>query len=762
MVKGFVVHPTYKVENGEAFVYLFGRLENGESFATKNKFRPYFFVRRKDKEKVLKIEKVTIEDTDLKNFNGDAVSKIVLSTPKEVPALRDKLKEENIEFYEADVRFAYRFLMDNDILGSLNIEGEYSKGERFDRFYEEPRISSSDTKIKLRVVSIDIETDKNAEEIYSIALYSDDYKRVLIQRENKLKNAEGFKDEKSMLVAFRDKIIELDPDIIVGWNLINFDMDRLSSRFKHYKIDFLIGRTEWPCIIRKSHDFFRESTASVPGRVVLDGVSLLKANFVYLEDYKLGTAAKELLGKKKLISENNKGQQIEDYFKKDPQKLVDYNLEDAKLVFEILNKKNILDLTITRSMLTGMPLDRVKASIASLDSLYLREARKRGLVCPTSKQNNREERIKGGFVMEPKPGIYDFVNVFDFKSLYSSIIRTFNIDPWTHNKKGTIKAPNGARFLAEDGILPILIQKLWKARDEAKKRKDDIASFAIKTTMNSFWGALANPVCRFYSLEMANGITSFARHIIQLTARLLEEKNYNVIYGDTDSVFVATKASNLEEAEKIGREIQEYINDYYENYVKEKYNRKNYLELEFEKTFVRFLMPKQRHQDVGAKKRYAGLLIKDGEERIDFTGLEFVRRDWTELAKKFQMELLDLVFHKKEIKDYIRNFVDDLKKGKHDELLVYKKAIRKPLEAYTKTTPPHVKAARKLKELKSNLIAYYMTVNGPEHVEARTSKIDYDHYIDRQLRPIADSILTFFGLKFDDVISGKQKKLFDY
>ena len=150
-------------------------------------------------------------------------------------------------------------------------------------------------------------------------------------------------------------------------------------------------------------------------------------------------------------------------------------------------------------------------------------------------------------------------------------------------------------------------------------------------------------------------------------------------------------------------------------------------------------------------------------ERMDFTGLEFVRRDWTEVSKKFQLTLLDKIFHEQEVGEYVKEFVKDLKKGKYDDLLIYRKALRKNTEDYTKTTPPHVKAARKLGKITSNIIDYVITTEGPEPIQKVEHTLDYDHYIEKQIKPIADSVLLFFDQDFDDLISGsKQKNLFSY
>ena len=237
-----------------------------------------------------------------------------------------------------------------------------------------------------------------------------------------------------------------------------------------------------------------------------------------------------------------------------------------------------------------------------------------------------------------------------------------------------------------------------------------------------------------------------------------------LLLHNTDSIFILSDKNNYEDAEELGNKLQTIINNYYKNEVQQKYKKKSVLELEFDKVYRRFILPKVRGQDVGAKKRYAGLLIEDNKEQVNIVGLEFVRRDWTELSKIFQMELLDRIFHDREVQQYIKDFVKELLEGKHNNLLVYRKAIRKEVEDYTKTTPPHIKAARILGEqLSSNIIEYVITTEGPEPLQKQTHKIDYQHYIDKQLKPIADSILCFFNTSFDELTQKTaQKTLFNY
>ena len=771
-MKGFIIYPTYKIEEDQAFIYLFGRLENGESFLTVSKYKPYFYILTKHKKRAEKIKKAEYKDTSSTTFQGEKVTKVILSTPHEVPKVKSVFLEESIPCFEADIRFHQRFLIDKDIRGSLDIEGHYEATDYIDRVYKEPDLSPAEYFPKLKVLSFDIETDKHAGDLYSISLYTGEYSNVLINKEGKFKNAESFSSEKEVLERFQELVLELDPDVIVGWNVIDFDLAYLRDKFKKNKIPFHLGRVPWPCKLRLSESFFRDSSADFPGRMVLDGIHMMKVSFIKLDDYKLNTAAKTILGDEKIFTGSGRHDEITEAYHKDPQKLIDYNLKDSILAYDVIIKSNSLDLTIRRSLITRMPLDRVNASIASFDSLYLRSLQEKKLVAPSANIGDREERITGGFVMESKPGIYDNIVIVDFKSLYPSIIRTFNIDPASfipknelrfHKKADLLEAPNGAHFKREDGILPDIIKHLWNQRDKAKQRKDPLATWAIKILMNSFFGVMANPTFRFYSLEMANAITHFGHHIIKTCAKEIEKQGFEVIYGDTDSIFINVKAKDYKEANKLGKNIQEKMNVFFKSFVKKEYKKESFLDLEFEKVYKKLFLPRVRKREEGAKKRYSGLLEKEGKEELQFIGLEFVRRDWTEAARKFQYDLHWKIFHNENPSVFIKGFVDKLKKGKYDDLLIYRKGIRKSVDSYTKTTPPHIKAARKAGIEKVGIIEYYMTVDGPEAVGFQKSKIDYDHYVDKQIKPLAEAVLTFFELTFDDVLkASKQVSLGDF
>ncbi len=786
-MKGFIVDATYRLIDGKAYVYLFGRLANGESFLTINNFKPYFYIREKDAAKAQKIAAFDLVHPEQKiaSMDGHEVVKAVFTLPKDVPMARQAFESSGIICYEADIRFTMRFLMDHGILATLDIHGDHKQGRYVSRIYEEPVLTPVDYTPQLVTLSLDIETSLDGEQLYALSLATNDKHVTLLMKSASWKHApklaqvEIYDDEKALLERFSALLQSWDPDIVTGWNVIDFDFAFLKERFDKHKVPFILGRAEWPSTLRIEKEFLRDSTAEFAGRAVLDGIHLLRSSFIRLDDYKLETAAQEFLGEGKLLKGDDRHREIERLYLEDPGHLVAYNLEDARLVLKILAKAQLVELTVKRSMLTGLTMDRVRASIASFDSVYLRALHAKGLVGPSGQFVESDERITGGFVRESKPGIYDHILVLDFKSMYPSIIRTFNIDPASrvekrlaenrpgHSTKDVVVAPNGAAFKNDEGILPAIIEKLWRERDAAKRRKDAVASLALKTLMNSFFGVLASPNCRFYSLDTGNAITSYARQFIKLAAERIEGMGYEVIYGDTDSVFVKTNATDVKDARAIGTRIQDAINSFYKESVWKEYHRENFMEIQAEKVYRKFLMPKLRGKEEGAKKRYAGLLVKEHGEELDFTGLEFVRRDWTELAKQFQMELLNRIFHEEEVAGYVKKFVADVKAGKHDDLLVYRKSIRKELAEYEKTTPPHVKAARILEEkegkIESPVIEYVMTLNGPEPLKYVTAAIDYDHYLEKQVKPLADSVLGFYDTSFDDLVAGSsQKKLFGY
>src|SRR3989344_840096 len=173
-MKGFIVYPTYRILEDKAYIYLFGRLENGESFLTINQYSPYFYIKKTDSKKAKELVKLEIEDTNLKNFDDEEVSKVILKLPKDVHEIKRLLAENKIVSYEADLKFEMRYLIDKGIRSAIKIEGEHKKGEFVNRIYEEPKIESTEyIPTNLKVFSFDIETDMKGTKLFCISIYTD-------------------------------------------------------------------------------------------------------------------------------------------------------------------------------------------------------------------------------------------------------------------------------------------------------------------------------------------------------------------------------------------------------------------------------------------------------------------------------------------------------------------------------------------------------------------------------------------------------------
>jgi len=285
--------------------------------------------------------------------------------------------------------------------------------------------------------------------------------------------------------------------------------------------------------------------------------------------------------------------------------------------------------------------------------------------------------------------------------------------------------------------------------------------------MNSFYGVLGTPGCRFFDPRLVSSITLRGHEILQKTRDLIEEKGFPVIYGDTDSVFVLMEEFEGE-VEEAAKDLVYFLNKWWREELERRYGIDSYLEIELETHFQRFLMPRIRGSEKGSKKRYAGLVA--GGHQLVFKGLETVRSDWTPLAREFQQELYRRVFLDEPVVPYIKQIVEEVKQGCVDEKLVLRRRLRRKLADYTKNVPPHVRAARQAEKVRQEKglapayqhggwIEYVMTVAGPEPHLYRKSMLDYQFYIDRQLAPIADAVLTFNNTSLSE-ITDQQLDLF--
>ena len=268
-------------------------------------------------------------------------------------------------------------------------------------------------------------------------------------------------------------------------------------------------------------------------------------------------------------------------------------------------------------------------------------------------------------------------------------------------------------------------------------------SRAIKILMNSFYGVLGTPGCRFFDPRLPTSITRRGHAIIERARVFFEAQGLPVIYGDTDSLFVHDRESPSEDAAALrGRALAAELTRVLAEEIARDYRVDSHLELRFESHYLRFLMPTTRGTERGSKKRYAGTVRRgDGATHLVVRGLEAVRRDWTPLARNAQRELLRRVFADEPFEEWIVTLVRDLLAGRLDEELVYRKR-RRDADTGTATETEHV-----------------ITTGGPEPSASRGSPIDYDHYLGKQLAPVCDVVLLPLGTSFER-IAGAQTSLF--
>ena len=769
--RGFILQPTYRVEDGRPVVHLYGTLEEGGAFLVRDRRTvPHFYVERALASEARALGAERQVSSERVTLTGQPVVAVEVAAPSDTPPLRDRMISAGITTYEADVRFAMRYLIDRGIRGSLEIRGEGRAAPGVGLVFEDPEVGPADWTPRLRVLSLDIETDPTARRLLAIGIHGCGASEVLLLTpEGWTSPAEAtpFRSERELITGFARRVRDLDPDVLTGWNVVDFDLTVLARMAERLRVALELGRGAGGVRLRPAGSR-GAAQASVPGRVVLDGIHLMRGAFIRMDDYGLDAVARSVLGEGKTLAGEDKAGEILRLFKEDRARLVEYNRTDARLALEILERLRLVALSVERSKLTGLPLDRVSGSIAAFDFLYLSELGRRGVVAPIVRAVQAVEPQEGGHVLESMPGLYTNVVVLDFKSLYPSLIRTFEIDPLNLARpeagataEDPIVAPSGAAFFRRKAILGTLLDELMPQREEARRTGDAVKSHAIKILMNSFYGVLGTPACRFYDPRLANAITSFGREMLLWCQARIERQGQRVLYGDTDSLFVESGIADAAGARAFGESLAASLNVALAAYIQDRWRVASRLDLVFDRLYLRLCLPAMRHETTGARKRYAGLVADEHGPRVVFTGMEAVRSDWTELAKEVQRELYARLFADQPIGPYLRDVVARMRAGELDERLVYRKALRKRPEAYTANTPPHVAVARTLGQRERGRIAYVITTAGPEPAGAPQAPLDYAHYLDKQVGAVAEPVLTLLGLDLDEILgTARQLRLF--
>lgn len=812
----------YVLVNGKAVVRLFCKDEAGESVCVfKEGYLPYFYL-DVSKEHSLDDVKYEIEKQGLDSevvekyipigYQKDPkkIIKIIGRDPSKTPEIREWSKRFGTP-YEADVLYKYRFMVDHGLrgMGWIEVEGNQVRTATVKcKAIEAKTIKPIDVikNAPLKHMAFDIEAvtdgglpvyEKDPIIMISLA-FSPEYKGmnsvVLVSKQTHGKNCIGHVSEEEMLKKFKKILEDYDPDLLIGYNIENFDMPYLLKRFEVHNIQRDIGRSEKIAYTKK---FAASERTTICGRIIIDPYYIIRYLSVYDQPHKfrrfdLGTVSKKILGKTKLDIGGIK-EMIKLWSGKDENvaKLAEYCKIDSELALGLVTSHKLVDMNkfIEMAKLSGLTVsDLMSGQAARHENALLHELRKRNTVmpCKPKKKLTSEEKYKGATVLEPDVGFHDdgTILVLDFKSMYPSMIINYNICPTTLLKDKTgfaendyRRSPIDALFVRKnikEGIFPYVARYYWnlrfETRDVMKKERDpdvlkllDAKQYALKGMLVSLYGYTGFAGSKFFVPEVAASITGWGRQNIAKTKKLVEDNfDVKVVYGDTDSVFVKTKITDLDMATKLGEEMADLVTKNLDG-----------LELQFEKLFKRFL--------ILSKKRYAGWKFEkvDGvwKNKIAMKGIETVRRDWCPLTTKTMETVLNMVLTEGDItkaSKHVRSIIHDLNKGLVPlEDLTVVKGITKALNAYD-AIQPHVEVAKKMLKrdpTKANIIGErlgYVIIKGnqmlskraedPAYVKEKGLEVDSQYYVDNQLMPPLERIFEACGISASELMEGSRQR----
>jgi len=660
---------------------------------------------------------------------------------------------------EEDIRYSMRYLIDNDVVPCSWHEVEAEEianrwGVQVDRVYlakSPPRKIERIQPPTLRVLGFSTirysergapKPERNPVVVISVATNTGLEKQFVASNS----------DDRAVIRSFIEFVREFDPDVIVGYGTNQHEWPYLTQRAKRLGIRLSVDRAN------------TEPHTSVYGHVSITG----RANvdlFDYAEDLTevkvktlenvaefLGVAGKERIHIEEIDLPN---------YWKDPEKrprLLEFSMQNTRYIMGIA--KAMLDFAIQLSSLVGLPLDHVGTAAVGfrVEWFLIREAHRIGELVP-ARTPRPYIPYTGAIVLKPEPGIHENIAVLDFKSLYPNIMIAHNISPDTYLPPdeptppcGVDVAPEvGHRFRKEPpGLYKAVLSRLIAVRDEIRPRLKeldpesaeyrilDARQKAIKVITNATYGYAGWLGARWYVKSVAEATTAWGRHAIMNAIKLAEEEGLDVIYGDTDSIFIRY---DPEKVERLSRRIREVLG----------------LEIKPDKIYTRVLFTE-------AKKRYCGLL-PDG--RLDVVGLEVIRGDWAAVAKNVQERVLEIILKEgspEKAVEFVRRFISDLRGRKvpYRDLIIWK-TLTKPISKYA-VRAPHVAAARTLMEKGWELSigdkVGYVIVAGPGKLYERAKpymlasydEVDVEYYVQRQVVPAAVRILSIFNIDEKEVL----------
>ncbi|CCM02599.1 uncharacterized protein FIBRA_04702 [Fibroporia radiculosa] len=601
------------------------------------------------------------------------------------------------------------------------------------------------------------------------------------------------KNERMLLSSLLATIHKADPDVIVGHEFLGVSLDVLLHRMRDLKADHWsrIGRfrrSKWPMIGRQGTNM-----KFMNGRLLCDLASDSAKGMISSTTWSLTEMCKTHLKSDRQDIDPDDTASYFDSSVSSPERLLTFVRHcelDAHYQMALASKVQILPLTRQLTNLAGNSWNKTLNGGRAERNEYilLHEFHRLKYICPdklwgkkaaTAEKEmqdddlegggkatkSKRDKYKGGLVFEPKRGLWDkFILVMDFNSLYPSIIQEYNIDFTTvdrvEDEDGEEKIPEPPSSDVALGVLPRLIATLVGRRRQVKSlMKDrkatqsqllqwDIKQMALKLTANSMYGCLGFEYSRFYARPLAALTTFKGREILTHTRELAESLQLDVVYGDTDSVFVNSNVTDLAEALKISSEFKKAVNDRY-----------RLLEIDLDGIFQRLLLLQ--------KKKYAAIKVEDGTRTsTEVKGLDMKRREYCNLSKNVSQYVLDQILSGEEtetvverVHDYLTTMGEDVRAGKIklEDFIVFKRLGKNPEDYPDGKSQPHVQVALRMKvrggtARSGDVIPYVFCLNDnnesaksaqadrarhPDEVRRAGAelRIDYEYYLSQQILP---------------------------
>ncbi len=808
-IQFFPLDATYRVQDGKAVINIFGRTTEGKQICIlDNNFEPYFYIIPKDNVNIgEKLEKIRIEnnnelsfvtraETVIKKFLGKEVFaiKVYTNLPSSVPVVKEAAREwETISsIHEYDIPFVRRYLIDKNITPLVlhQAEGNFTNQKSRAAVFRADAIEqvSTDTLHNPRILAFDIETyspfdvmiDAEKNPIIMLSFYGQDFKKVFVWKRFKtdLDYIEFVDSESDLIEKFKEIIDNFKPDILTGYFSDGFDLPYIKTRADKYKIKLDIGLDYSELRVKSG----RVTTVAINGITHLDIFKFVKkiiGGTLETSSYDLNAVATELLDEKKHDVPLAELPNLWDNSHYSLEKFCEYNLNDSVLTYNLAVK--MLPTMIELVKIVNLPIyDVNRMGFSQLVEAYImKQTPQFNEITPNKPnynevQERRAHTYQGAFVYEPKPGLYKEIVVFDFRSLYPTIISSHNIGLDTINCaccEDLAKVTPGNEsekywFCAKrKGFISLLIEDLitrrMRIKEIMKEENDEKFVFldarqnSLKLLANSFYGYLGFFGARWYSIECARSITAWGRYYIHKVIDKAQKEGFFVLYSDTDSVFLTLDGKSKNEAESFAQSINLEL--------------PGLMELEYEGFYPNGIFVSAKIGPFGAKKKYA-LISEQGILKIK--GFETVRRNWSLIAKDVQENVLGIILKENDTTkalEYVKNVISDLRSKKipMDKVIIHTQLQKDILDYAAKG--PHVAVAQRLKnkgkQIGPGSMIKYIVTQGSDIIrnrskmpdEIKEGEYDADYYINNQVIPSVERIFNVLGYKKEDLLEIKEQ-----